>query len=130
MASDTESGFEKAVRSTSSDQGRRAARPVRAFSEMLVMNERKAGVATGASPELPAAAVGWVFMIGRFSCCDWEAIIKLIESMKKGLQLNFLERSKRERNVCMGLYICIVVILKERKMREIRLPNTKNKNKN
>lgn len=94
MASDTESGFEKAVRSTSSDQGRRAARPVRAFSEMLVMNERKAGVATGASPELPAAAVGWVFMIGRFSCCDWEAIIKLIESMKKGLQPNFLKREK------------------------------------
>lgn len=77
MASDMESGLEKPVRSTNSDHGRRAAKPVRTVSEMLVINARKAGVATGAwdSEEPPlAVVVDWGFDIGSIAGCDWEAI--------------------------------------------------------
>lgn len=42
-----DSGFEKAVRSTSSDHARRSERPERTSPVMWLMNERKAGVATG-----------------------------------------------------------------------------------
>lgn len=38
-----DSGLEMADRSTSSDQGRRLARPLRTVSEMLLMNARNAG---------------------------------------------------------------------------------------
>lgn len=49
VASENDSGFEKAVRSASSDQGRRWARPWRRDSERLLIRARKAGFETAAS---------------------------------------------------------------------------------
>lgn len=65
-ASEKDSGFEKAERSTSSDQGRRRERPWRRESERWLMKERKAGVAIGgwdwAEPaNVPAVMVEEVF---------------------------------------------------------------------
>ena len=47
MASEKDSGFEKADRSTSSDHGRRWARLLRTDSVMLLRKLRKAGVVIG-----------------------------------------------------------------------------------
>lgn len=46
-ASERESGREKAVRSNSSDQGRRWEKPRRTEAERRLIKERKAGVAMG-----------------------------------------------------------------------------------
>lgn len=61
LASERESGLEKADRSMSSGQGRRCERPDRTVSEMWVMNSRKAGVETGASE----VVLAWGFVTGR-----------------------------------------------------------------
>ena len=69
VASDMDSGLEKADRSISSVKGRRWAKPLRADSVILLRNARKA---CGGSGGWEAAAVvvvvvvfGWGFVIGR-----------------------------------------------------------------
>lgn len=68
MASENDSGLEKAERSASSAQGRRWSRPWRREVERWLMKARKAGLLAGASVNTapgPPAAAGWELEIGR-----------------------------------------------------------------
>lgn len=65
MASEKDSGFEKADRSTSSDHGRRWARLLRTDSVTLLRKLRKAGVAIGGWDDWTVAVAAVVFEIGR-----------------------------------------------------------------
>lgn len=65
MASEKDSGLEKADRSTSSDHGRRWARLLRTDSVTLLRKLRKAGVAIGGWDDWAVAVVAVVFEIGR-----------------------------------------------------------------
>ena len=68
VASENESGLEKAERSASSAQGRRWSRPWRREADRWLMKARKAGLLAGASDTTapgPPAAAGWALEIGR-----------------------------------------------------------------
>ena len=75
MASEKDSGLEKAVRSASSDQGRRWSRPWRRESERRPTKERRAAAeeaeesgpetAVGTVAEVAVGAVTWWLEIGR-----------------------------------------------------------------
>lgn len=66
MASDMDSGLEKADRSISSEKGRRWEKPLRTDSVMLLRNARKAcGGSGGWEAVAVVVVVGWGFVIGR-----------------------------------------------------------------
>lgn len=66
MASDMDSGLEKADRSISSVKGRRWEKPLRTDSVMLLRNARKAcGGSGGWEAVAVVVVVGWRFVIGR-----------------------------------------------------------------
>ena len=72
MASDMDSGLEKADRSISSEKGRRWAKPLRTDSVMLLRNARRACGGRGGW-EAAAGGCCW-FVIGRTGG-DWDDIV-------------------------------------------------------
>lgn len=79
MASEIDSGLEKADRSRSSDHGRRLAKPVWTVVEMWLMNDRNAGV--GPICWVVSAAVDCE-VIGRIA--GEEAIFDCVKNMRRG----------------------------------------------
>lgn len=67
VASDKDSGLEKAERSTSSAQGRRWEKPLQTESERWAIRARKAGVAIGGWDwmDVAAAEPDWAVEMGR-----------------------------------------------------------------
>lgn len=73
MASDMDSGLEKADRSISSEKGRRWAKPLRTDSVMLLRNARRACGGRGGWEAAAAGGCCW-FVIGRTGG-DWDDIV-------------------------------------------------------